>query len=283
MLTKSIKRLDIIAPQIAAKVQPGQFVNVRPSPLDETIPLTVIDTDLSKGSITVIVHEVGATSRQLASKGINDMVAAILGPLGTPIQIKKKGVVVCISSGIGAAQMLPICRSLREVGNKVIGIIGAKTKRSVLMESQMRLACNKLLIATKDGTYERRGVATDILAELLENESLNQVHAAGAADMLESVCQMTKRKRIKTYVQLNPVMVDCLGMCGSCRVRVGNKTVLACVDGPVFDGHRVDFDHYRIRLNAYEEQKWDSLKAQFNRNKNESKTFKKLISGILKG
>lgn len=282
ILTKNIKRLDIVAPNIAERVQPGQFVSVRPGSKEETIPLTVIDTDLSKGSITVIVREVGSTSRVLAGKSINDEVVSILGPLGVPAQIKKKGVVVCIATGIGSAQILPMCRSLRAVGNKVVGIIGAKTKRAVLMEAQMRLACNKLLIATEDGTYERRGMATDILSDLIERDTIHQVNAIGSADMMQSVCKITKRKRIKTYVQLNPVMIDCLGMCGSCRVVVGGKTVLACKDGPEFDGHRVDFENYKIRLQAFEEQKWDNPKAQSSHGKKESKTLTKLFSGILK-
>ncbi len=282
ILTKNIKRLDIVAPRIAEKVLPGQFVNIRPGATDETIPLTVIDTDQAKGTITVIVREVGSTSRVLASKGINDKVASILGPLGMPAQIKKKGVVVCIATGIGSAQILPMCRALRSVGNKVVGIIGAKTKRAVLMEAQMRLACNKLLIATEDGTYERRGMATDILSDLMERDTIHQVNAIGSADMMSSVCKITKRKRIKTFVQLNPVMIDCLGMCGSCRVVVSGKTVLACKDGPEFDGHRVDFENYKIRLKAFEEQKWDSPRAQSSHGKNESKTLTKLFSGILK-
>lgn len=282
ILAKKIKRLDILAPSIAPRVQPGQFVLIRPEAGDKGIPLTVVDQDLDKGTISVIIREVGSISEKLTSFALDHQIYSILGPLGVPAQIKKKGVVVCVASGIGAAQMLPICRGLKEVGNKVIGIIGAQTKRDVLLEPQMRLACDRMMITTVDGTYERRGLATDLLEKIIDEQKVDQVNVIGSVELMRTVCAMTKVKRIKTFVQLVPMMVDCLGMCGACRIRLGNKTVLACLEGPEFDGHRVDFQDYEIRLNAFKEQVWDNRKGTSNRNKSDQKTLTKFLSGILK-
>ncbi|MBZ0166827.1 MAG: sulfide/dihydroorotate dehydrogenase-like FAD/NAD-binding protein, partial [Candidatus Omnitrophica bacterium] len=278
----NIKRIDISAAQIAQKVLPGQYVLIRPEKGDEGIPLSVIDQDPVKGTISIIIREVGGTTTKLGAMALNDKIHAILGPLGMPAQIKKKGVVVCIATGIGAAQILPICRALKEAGNKVVGIIGAKTKRSVLLEPQMRLACDRMMIATEDGTYERRGLATEVLQRMIMAEKIDQVNAIGSAELLRTVCQITKTKKIKTFVQLSPMMVECLGMCGACRLKVGNRIVLACIDGPEFDGHRVDFDDYEIRMNAYKEQVWDKHKATSNPNGNDQKTLTKFLSGILR-
>lgn len=283
ILAKKIKRMDILAPNIAQKILPGQFISIKPDQSDESIPLSVVDHDLSKGTITIIVKEVGHTTNKLAAMSIKDEIFSILGPLGIPAYIRKKGVVVCVATDIGTAQMLPICRGLKEAGNKVVGILGAKTKRALLLEPQMRLACNKLLIATDDGSYERKGSAADILKLLIERDNINQVHAIGSVDMMITVCQMTKQKKIKTYVHLSPVMVDCMGMCGACRVKVSGKLVLACIEGPEFDGHKVDFEDYKIRLNAYKEQVWDNRKDLSSQSKNGQKTLTKFLSGILKG
>lgn len=283
ILAKKIKRMDILAPNIAQKILPGQFISLRPDQSDESIPLSVVDHDNVKGTITIIIKEVGYTTSKLGAMAIKDEIFSILGPLGVPAYIKKKGIVVCVATGIGTAQILPICRGLKEAGNKVVGIIGAKTKRAVLLEAQMRLACHKLLIVTEDGSYERKGFAADILKLLIENDKINQVHAIGTVDMMASVCQMTKPKKIKTFVHLNPVMVDCMGMCGACRVRVGGKLVMACIDGPEFNGHKVDFDDYKIRLTAYKEQGWGNQKDPSSQNKNGQKTLTRFFSDILKG
>jgi len=283
ILAKKIKRMDILAPNVAQKILPGQFISLKPDQTDEAIPLSVVDRDLSKGTITIIVKEAGYTTNKLAAMSIKDEIFSILGPLGVPAYIRKKGVVVCVATDIGTAQILPICRALKEAGNKVVGIIGAKTKRAVLLEAQMRLACNKLLIATDDGSYERKGTAADILRLLIDRDNINQVHAIGSVDLMTSVCQMTKPKRIKTFVHLSPVMVDCMGMCGACRVKVGGKLVLACIEGPEFDGHKVDFEDYKIRLNAYKEQVWGNPKDQSSQSRDGQKTLTRFLSGILKG
>ncbi len=261
VLAEGIKRIDITAPNIARKIQPGQFVSVCPEENDEHIPLAVTSADPARGYISLIFPELGHTTRKLGALPINESVFSILGPLGLPARVEKKGTVVCIATGIGIAQILPICRALRDKGNKVVGIIGAQSKRVLMLEPQMRLACNKILIATEDGSYEQRGLATDILEGFFDQNKVDLVYAIGAVDMMHTVCSMTEQRRIKTLVRLNPVMVDCMGMCGSCRVKVGGEMVLACVEGPEFDGHRVDFKDLHIRMNAYEEpEEWGNRK-----------------------
>ena len=245
------------------------------------IPLTVVDTDQRKGTITIIVHEVGKISSKLAAMTLRHHIFSILGPLGVALSIEKKGTVVCVATGIGAAQILPMARAFKEAGNKVIGVIGAKTKKEILLEAQMRLACHKLVMATNDGSYERKGLATEILQEFMEKEAIHAVYAIGTVDMMEAVAAMTKEQNIPTTVYLNPMMVDCMGMCGSCRVKIGRDILLACTDGPVFNGHLVDFDDYKIRINAFKEELWHNPEFKHNPSTNEPKIFKRFLSGIL--
>ena len=281
ILSKDIHRFDIQAPHIAEKYIPGQFLSLATSEGSARLSLPIVDTDTRKGSVMVIVHETDRLSRAFAALTLRDTIYSVLGPLGIPTPIEKKGVVVCIATGIGAAQVLPIARALKKQGNKVIGIVGAKTKRSILLESQMRLTCNKIFLATNDGTYERKGLATDILKDILEKEDVAHVYAVGSVDMMRQVSGMTHDRVIPTTVYLNPMMVDCMGMCGSCRVKIGDETVLACIHGPAFHGHFVDYDYYQTRLNAFEEDIWRNQQLTHNPVKNESGTFKKFLSGIL--
>lgn len=283
ILAEDVKRIDILAPNIARKVQPGQFVSICPEEGDERIPLTVVESDAKKGTITVIFQEKGSTTGKLGSLPIHDSVFAIVGPLGIPSKVEKLGTVVCIATGVGTAQILPICRAFRKAGNKVIGIIGAKSKQTLMLEAQMRLSCSKIHITTNDGTYERRGQATDVLKELLAKKEVDMVYAIGSLEMMRTVCALTKTKKIATRVQLNPVMVDCMGMCGSCRVKIAGKIVLACMEGPEFDGHKVDFDDFSCRMNACEESKeCSSQKYQSNPVTSVSRILTKFLSGILK-
>ena len=246
-----VKRLDIKAEEIARRIQPGQFVMVMPSERSEKIPLSVVDADSSRGSISLIFQEIGFTTKQLGALHINDVIFNILGPLGVPSPVGKIGNVVCITTGAGATQLLPICRAHKKIGNKVIGIVGAKTKKNLMLEAQLRLTCHKILIATNDGSYIKRGLATDLLREVLKQEKVDLVYAVGSVDMMEAVCAMTKEKNIPTRAILHPVMLDGTGLCGSCRVQVAGQTVLACVDGPEFDGHQIDFADLKIRANAF--------------------------------
>lgn len=283
MLGSEVKRLVISAPEIAQRAQPGQFVSVCPEEGDERLPLAVVEADAARGTIVLIFRSVGHTLKKLGEFSIDESVFSVLGPLGVPAQIKKKGVVVCIATGIGVARILPVIRAYRKAGNKIIGIIGAGTKKDLLLEPQMRLACNKLLLVTEDGSYERRGLATTLLRDLLDKEQVDCVYAVGAVDMMQTVCSLTKERKIETRVQLNPVMVDCVGLCGACRVKVGGKIVLACIEGPEFNGHSVDFDDLKIRMKAFKESdQWRSLNAQFSPVKNESGIFTRFLADILK-
>ena len=290
-LGTDVKRLDIKAQEIARRIQPGQFVMVMPLEGSERIPLSVVDADAARGAISLIFQEIGFTTKQLGALQINDNIFNILGPLGVVPVIKKIGVVVCITTGMGTTQILPICRAHKKIGNKVIGLIGAKTKKNLVLESQLRLTCHKILIATNDGSYIKRGLATDLLRDLLKQEKIDLVHAVGSVEMMEAVCAMTREKNIPTRVSLHPVMVDGTGMCGSCRVKVAGETVLACVEGPEFDGHAVDFEDLKVRMNAFDVKKdaqgkelsWFlSPKFQPSRLKNGSEIFQRLLSGFQK-
>lgn len=254
-LSPDVRRLDVFAPEIARRIEPGQFVVVIPQERSERIPLCVVDSDSMKGSISLVFQEIGFSTRQLGALQINDVIFDILGPLGFPSRIEKTGNVVCISTGIGITQMLPICRAHKKAGSKVIGIMGAKTKRELMLEAQLRLTCQKILIATNDGSYIRRALATDLLKEILKKETVDLVYATGSVDMMEAVCAITQEKNIPTRVSLRPLILDATGLCGSCRVKVGGRTVLACVEGTEFDGHAVDFKDLKIRMNAIEVKK----------------------------
>ena len=290
ILAEDVKRLDILAPGIARKVRPGQFVSVSPEEGDERIPLTVVDHDAAKGTITLIFQEVGYTTQKLGSIQINEEIFSILGPLGNPAPIAQEGIVICIATGTGIAQILPVCRAYAKAGNRVIGIIGAKTKSSLILQSQMRLACYKLFTTTNDGSFERKGLATDVLKEWLMKQPTQLVYAVGSLEMMQAVSSLTREENIKTRVVLNPIMVDCMGLCGSCRVKVAGQMVLSCIDGPEFDGHQVDFADLNIRMNAFKPRldgagsfdTWQESKKPSSPKSDETKTLTKFLSGFLK-
>ncbi len=248
LLNQNIKRLDIAAPKIAQQFLPGQYVMVTPFAESVPIPLTIVESDTRKGTISLIIHEIGETTRQLGAFSINQDIHLVLGPLGVPAVVRKFGLVVCVAHGIGAAHMLPICRSLKKAGNKVIGIIGAKTKRAMMLESQMRIVCDEVYVTTNDGSYERRALASEFLKTFLDKQPVDCVYAAGSVDMMEAASRMTKEKNVPIYVTLNPMMLDALGLSASCRVKVGGEIRLASIDGPHFDGHQVDFEYLKIRM-----------------------------------
>ena len=244
---------EIKAPLIARKAQAGQFVILRASETGERIPLTMAATDPEKGTITVIYMVVGRTTTLFRDLKVGDSYAGILGPLGKPTRLEKVGTVVCVGGGTGVAVMHPITRALKEIGNHVICIIGARTKDLLILENQMRAASHDLRVCTDDGSYGHHGFVTEVLKEVLEAGDVNLVVAVGPVPMMKFVCRMTKEYAVKTVVSLNPIMVDGTGMCGGCRVSVGGQTRFACVDGPEFDGHQVDFDELTLRLRAYAE------------------------------
>ena len=246
------KLFRVEAPEVARKALPGQFVVVRIDERGERIPLTIADWDLAEGSITLIFQEVGATTMRLGTLRAGDVLADFIGPLGLPSEIHNFGTVVCVGGGVGIAPVYPIARALREAGNQVISIIGARNKDLLFWEDKMRAVSDELIVCTDDGSYARKALVTEPLKELLENRnSIDRVLAIGPAIMMKFCCRTTQPFGVKTIVSINSIMVDATGMCGACRISVGGQTRFVCVDGPEFDGHQVDWDLLMARQRIY--------------------------------
>ena len=242
---------DIDAPKIARKAEPGQFVILKANEDGERIPLTMAETDPEKGTITVIYQVVGKSTALFKTLQVGDGYQDVIGPLGKATHIEKVGNVICVGGGTGIAVLHPITRALKEIGNHVTCIIGARTKELLILEDRMKDASHELHVCTDDGSYGHHGFVTDVLKEVLEKGDTQQVVAIGPVPMMKFVSLMTKEYDVPTLVSLNPIMVDGTGMCGGCRVSVGGHTKFACVDGPEFDAHKVDFDELMLRLQAY--------------------------------
>lgn len=255
LLSPGVYRYEVDAPRVAEKTQPGQFVILRTHEEGERIPLTVADFDREKGVLTLIFQVVGASTELLAQMKEGDAILDLVGPLGQKSHIVSGlGTVVCIGGGIGVAPVYPITRGMKEAGNRVISIIGAKSQDILIMEKEMRAASDETLVTTDDGSYGIKGFVTTALKELLtRGERIDLVYAIGPVVMMKSVADVTRPLGIKTIVSLNPVMVDGTGMCGGCRVQVGGETKFACVDGPEFDGAIVDFAGLQARQGMYRE------------------------------
>ncbi len=249
----------IEAPQIAKKAQPGQFVILRVNETGERIPLTMANTDPANGTITLIYQIVGKTTALMKTLQVGDGFLDIAGPLGQPTHVDNVGTVVCIGGGTGVAVLHPITRGFKQSGNKVVGIIGARNQELLIMEKEMQEASDILEVCTDDGSYGYHGFGTDILKKYLENEKVDLVVGIGPVPMMKFVCSVTKEYNVKTLVSLNAIMVDGTGMCGCCRVTVGGETQFACVDGPEFDGHQVDFDGLSQRLAGYMKEEKESM------------------------
>lgn len=245
---------EIEAPLIARKAKPGQFVILKANETGERIPLTMADTDPEKGTITVIYMVVGKTTALFKELKRGDAYQDVIGPLGKATHLENVGTVVCVGGGTGIAVLHPITRGLKEIGNNVISIIGAREKDLLILEDQMKSASDKLHVCTDDGSYGHHGFVTDVLKEILDNQDVKLVVAIGPVPMMKFVSKVTEDYHVKTLVSLNPIMVDGTGMCGGCRVSVGGKVQFACVDGPEFDGHQVDFDELMLRLQAYADE-----------------------------
>ena len=253
-------KLVLEAPQIARKARPGHFVMLRMTPTGERIPLTIADTDAEKGTITIVYLVMGKSTAILEELDAGDSILDVCGPLGHPTHIEKKGTVICVGGGTGIAAMHHIAKGHARMGNKVVGVIGARSKDLLLFENELKSFVNELLISTDDGSYGHKGLVTDLLRDRLEKDkSVFEVVAVGPVPMMAAVAETTRPFGVKTTVSLNPIMVDGIGMCGACRVSVGGKTKFACVDGPEFDGHEVDFPELRRRLAAYREQEKVSI------------------------
>jgi ferredoxin--NADP+ reductase len=260
-LTPNIHLLKINAPMISKKASPGQFVVIMIDEKGERIPLTIADWDSKEGSVTIVFMEVGKTTHKLATLGIGDSIASFVGPLGLPTSIERFGTVICVAGGFAVATIVPIARALREAENRVISIMGARNKDLLFWENRLGGVSDRLIVTTDDGSYGRKGVVTEPLKELLEgNEKIDRVIAIGPSIMMRFCSKTTEQFGVKTIVSLNPIMVDGTGMCGCCRVSVGGKTKFACVDGPDFDGHQVDWDLLFARQRAYIRQEKESFK-----------------------
>ncbi len=255
---------EIDAPLIARKAKPGQFVILKANETGERIPLTMADTNPEKGTLTVIYMVVGKSTALFRDLKVGEGYQDIIGPLGAATHLEKVGKVVCVGGGTGVAVLHPITRGLKEVGNDITCIIGSRTKDLLIMEDLMKAASHDLRVCTDDGSYGHHGFVTDVMKEVLEEGGVNLVVGIGPVPMMKAVCKITKEFNVKTVVSLNPIMVDGTGMCGGCRVTVGGKTRFACVDGPEFDGHEVDFDELMLRLQAYTEEEKKSYNEHCN-------------------
>jgi ferredoxin--NADP+ reductase len=243
---------EIQAKDIARKAKAGNFFVLRIHEQGERIPLTIADFDREKGTITTVFQKVGKTTHHLGTLNEGDFILDVIGPLGMPSHIENFGKVVCVGGGVGIAPMYPIARSLKEAGNIVISIIGARMKNLIFWEDKMRSVSDELIITTDDGSYGRKAVVTIPLDEhLREEKDIVRVYAIGPAIMMKFVCITTQKHNVETIVSLNSIMIDATGMCGVCRVEVGGETKFACVDGPEFDGHKVDFNLLMSRQRMY--------------------------------
>ncbi len=254
-LVPDIHLFRVAAPNVAKKAHPGQFVVIRIDERGERIPLTIADWDTLEGSITIVFMVVGTTTYRLAQLQAGDSIADFIGPLGLPSHIEKYGTVVCVAGGVGVAPIAPVARALKKEGNKIISILGARSKNLLFWEDKLRHDSDELIVTTDDGSYGRKGLVTEPLKELLGNENkIDRVIAIGPSIMMKFCAKTTEPFGVKTMVSLNPIMVDGTGMCGCCRVLVGGVTRFACVDGPDFDGHQVDWDLLFARQRTYLEE-----------------------------
>jgi len=253
-LGPDLTRLDIEAPDLARAALPGQFLILRICEGGERIPLTIADSDPNAGTVSVIFLAVGKTTRQLSRMKAGDAILDVAGPLGCHIEVEKVGTVVCVGGGVGVPALYPKARAMKQAGNRVVSIIGARTAELLILVDEMAAISDEVRITTDDGSRGRKGFVSDELRDMLEDKSqkIDLVVAVGPVPMMAAVAETTRPYNVKTLVSLNPIMVDGTGMCGGCRVTVGGKTKFACVDGPVFDGHEVNFKELAQRQRRFE-------------------------------
>jgi NAD(P)H-flavin reductase len=251
-LVPGIHLFRMAAPAVAQKARAGQFVVVRIDERGERIPLTIADWDREEGMVTIVFMEVGATTARMALLRKGDTIADFVGPLGVPAEVEKYGTVVCVAGGVGTAVVAPIARALKQAGNRIVTILGTRSKDLLFWENVLSSVSDQMTVTTDDGSYGRKGVVTEPLKEILESgEKIDRVVAIGPVVMMKFCSLTTAPFGVKTVVSLNPIMVDGTGMCGCCRVSVGGETKFACVDGPDFDGHKVDWDLLAARQRIY--------------------------------
>ena len=249
--SEHVVKFEVEAPEIARSRRPGHFVIVRVGDGGERIPLTIAASDSVRGTITLVVQEVGVSTRKICALNVGDCFTDIVGPLGQATHIGKVGTVVCCGGGVGVAPLLPIVRAMKEAGNRVVTILAARTAELVILRDQVAPYSDEVIVMTDDGSLGRRGLVTEGLEDVINREKVDQVVAMGPAVMMKFVAKLTKKYDIPTMVSLNTIMVDGTGMCGACRVTVDGKTRFVCIDGPEFDAHKVDFDEMIMRLRSY--------------------------------
>ncbi|MEF8832577.1 MAG: sulfide/dihydroorotate dehydrogenase-like FAD/NAD-binding protein [Candidatus Thermoplasmatota archaeon] len=261
-LNEEMTRIEVKAPLVADKIKPGQFIVIRIHEKGERVPLTFYKKDKEKGTIQMIYQKVGKSTHELDTYEEEDEILDVVGPMGTEADIEEYGTVVCIGGGVGTPEVFPVAKALRNVGNKVIVISGFRTEDLVVCESELDKNCaNEMYITTDDGTYGREGFTSDVLEELIDDEDtdIDLVHAVGPPIMMKVIADITEEHDIPTRVSLNSIMLDATGMCGSCRVEIGGEMKLACVDGPEFDAHEVNFEELMERITMFEEQEEKAL------------------------
>lgn len=258
-LSLGIKSLTLLSPLISKKMKPGQFVVLRVSEEGERIPLTIVDSNPDTGNIRIVFQEVGKTTKQLGQLNKGQEILDLVGPLGLPSEIENFGTVMIVAGGVGIAGTYPIMKALKIKGNKILTILGARKKDLLIMLEEIRSVSDELFITTDDGSSGRKGLVTDQLEELFKKKvKIDKVITIGPAIMMKAVAEITKKYDVPTVASLNPIMIDATGMCGGCRVSVGGETKFACVDGPEFDAHKVDFNLLLTRLNVYKKQEQTS-------------------------
>ena len=258
--SEKVFKLEVEAPLIAKSRRAGHFVIVRTGEKGERIPLTIADSDVEKGTITLVVQTVGYSSTKLCRLNVGDYITDVVGPLGQATHIEKFGTVVCAGGGVGVAPMLPIIKALKEAGNRVISVLAGRTKELIILEDEVRKHSDEVIIMTDDGSYGQKGVVTVGIEQVIQREKVDKCFAIGPAIMMKFCCLLTKKYNVPTDVSLNTIMVDGTGMCGACRITVGGKTKFVCVDGPEFDGHEVDFDEMFKRMGAFKAAELEEMK-----------------------
>lgn len=251
-LSPQVKQIKVYAPEIAEKAQAGQFVMLRICDECERIPLTLVEWDRAEGSITLIFQEVGLSTKKLGTLQVGDEILNVAGPLGNPSVIRNYGLAAVVCGGVGTAAAYPIAKALKEAGNTIVSIVGARNEALLILEQEMRGVSDEFYISTDDGSRGHKGFVSDVLKSLIDKKySFDIVYAIGPPMMMKTTSEVTRPYGIKTVVSLNPIMVDGMGMCGACRVSVGGLTKFACIDGPEFDAHSTNFEELIKRLRVY--------------------------------
>lgn len=252
--SEKVIKLVVEAPLIARARKAGHFVIVRACEKGERIPLTIADSDIEKGTITLVIQAVGRSSQKICALNAGDYLTDVVGPLGQATHIEKVGTVLCCGGGVGVAPLMPIVKAFKEAGNRVITVLAARTKELIILEEQMRRYSDELIVMTDDGSYGEKGLITNGAEQVINREKVDLCVTIGPAIMMKFLSLLTKKYDIPTVASLNTIMVDGTGMCGACRITVGGKTKFVCIDGPEFDAHQVDFDEMLMRLSSYKEQ-----------------------------